>query len=121
MQSRFRSLSCSHGGGLTSDAEADVRGTYCALAVAHLAGSPHAPQLAEGCAGYIRSLQTYEGGFGGEPMSEAHAAFSYCAVAALRLLGSGDWDRPALLRWAARRQLPLEGGLNGRAGKLVVS
>jgi prenyltransferase beta subunit len=33
------------------------------------------------------SCQTYEGGFGGEPGSEAHGGYVFCAFAALIILG----------------------------------
>ncbi len=34
------------------------------------------------------SCQTYEGGFGGEPGTEAHGGYAFCAVAALSILDS---------------------------------
>ena len=37
---------------------------------------------------FVRSCQTYEGGMGGEPFSEAHGGYTLCAVAALKLLGA---------------------------------
>lgn len=77
---------------------------------------------------YIRSCQSYEGGFGLWPGAEAHGGSTYCAVATLALLlgprvavapgatplgsidggdgGIDDWgiDLPSLLRWLSHRQ-----------------
>lgn len=41
----------------------------------------------EGTAEWIVSCQTYEGGFGATPFNEAHGGYSFCALAALKLLG----------------------------------
>ena len=66
--------------------------------------------------------QSYEGGFGGEPGNEAHGGYTYCAVAGLSLLRAlHHADVRALRGWVAARQLPLEGGLQGRTHKLVDS
>ena len=53
------------------DGEVDVRGSYCALAVAHLLNLT-SPQLTAGVGAYVATCQTYEGGIGGEPGVEAH-------------------------------------------------
>mmetsp|Transcript_18947 Transcript_18947/g.52877 ORF Transcript_18947/g.52877 Transcript_18947/m.52877 type:complete len:665 (-) Transcript_18947:390-2384(-) len=88
---------------------------------------------------FVRACQTYEGGIGGEPFSEAHGGYTLCAVAALKLLGAlhdhwpsrgngngGDdgasehaLDVKALLGWLSRRQNTYEGGFTGRSNKLV--
>ena len=44
--------------------------------------------------------------------------YSYCAVAALRILKYERWDKSSYMRWVFQRQA-LEGGFNGRANKLV--
>jgi protein farnesyltransferase subunit beta len=72
---------------------------------------------------FIASCQTYEGGFGGEPFTEAHGGYAYCAVSALQLLNrledDDTIDRRSLLGWLVRRQMGYEGGFSGRANKLV--
>jgi protein farnesyltransferase subunit beta len=69
---------------------------------------------------FIASCQTYEGGFGGEPFTEAHGGYAYCAVSALQLVNRLETiDREALTGWLVRRQLGYEGGFSGRANKLV--
>lgn len=54
-----------------ADGEVDVRGSYCALAVAHLLNLTDA-RLTAGVGAYVATCQTYEGGIGGEPGVEAH-------------------------------------------------
>uniref|UniRef100_A0A7S1DBW7 Prenyltransferase alpha-alpha toroid domain-containing protein n=1 Tax=Cyclophora tenuis TaxID=216820 RepID=A0A7S1DBW7_CYCTE len=61
-----------------------------------------------------------EGGFGGEPWSEAHGGYTFCAVAALQLMNQLEAvDIPALRGWLVRRQMSYEGGFQGRSNKLV--
>lgn len=84
-----------------------------------------------------------QGGLGGEPGNEAHGGYTYCGLAALVLLcraraakhGRADpssdrasqtapspaaaVDLARLEAWAAARQAPVEGGFNGRTGKLA--
>jgi len=67
------------------DGEIDVRATYTVLCMASLLNIL-TPALTRGVLPFIASCQTYEGGFGGEPHAEAHGGYTYCALAALRLL-----------------------------------
>lgn len=91
-------------------------------------------ELAEAC---------LQGGLGGEPGNEAHGGYTYCGLAALVLLcraraakfsradhSSDDAppttpspasavDLARLEAWAAARQAAVEGGFNGRTGKLA--
>jgi len=54
------------------DGESDVRGTYTVIAISHLLHIL-TPDLVRNVSDYIFACQTYEGGFGGEPMgTEAH-------------------------------------------------
>ena len=71
---------------MQEDGEADVRGTYTALAVAALLNLL-TPELVCGTAEWVASCQRYEGGFGGEPGNEAHGGYTFCAFAALVILG----------------------------------
>ena len=102
------------------DGERDVRATYCLLAVAKLLGIL-TPQLAPAEAiQFVVSCQTWEGGFGGEPGSEAHGGYAFCATAALQIMSALDAaDVDALTTWLSRRQMSYEGGFNGRSNKLV--
>jgi protein farnesyltransferase subunit beta len=72
-------------------------GTYCAMVIATMLNIM-TPELTEGAAEYIATCQTYEGGIGGEPGAEAHGGYTFCAFAALTLLGRTDIvDNEALL------------------------
>lgn len=99
--------------------EVDIRGVYCALSAARLTNIV-TPELVKGTAEFIKSCQTYEGGFAGYPGMEAHGGYTFCGIAALALLGTHkSCDMKALLRWTANRQCKLEGGFQGRTNKLV--
>ena len=101
------------------DGEVDVRGTYTVISVASLLNLL-TPELVVGVGDYLLSCQTYEGGFGGEPRQEAHGGYAFCAFAALVILGrANEADLPALESWLVNRQMPLEGGFQGRTNKLV--
>lgn len=100
--------------------ENDVRGAYCAIVVASLTGIA-TPSLFAGTAGFIASCQSYEGGFGAVPHAEAHAGYTYCAMAALTILDDGmeGIDLPGLHRFAQLSQCAEAGGFRGRNHKLV--
>ncbi|CAH8575038.1 unnamed protein product [Schistosoma turkestanicum] len=103
--------------------EADVRGAYCAAAVAKLTGLlKKYPDLFESTAEWVASCQTYEGGFGGQPGLEAHGGYAFCAVATLCILERSELiNLPRLLNWVSHRQMATEGGFQGRTNKLVDS
>lgn len=106
---------------LHDDGEVDSRATYCALAVVRSLNIRD-PILLENVADWILSCQTYEGGFGSVPGSEAHGGYAFCCVASLCLLNQLEQaDLKALLRWLANRQVTDEGGFCGRSNKLVDS
>lgn len=69
-----------------TDGEVDIRGVYCALAVAKLI-NVYTPEIFKGTENWIAKCQTWEGGFGGCPGMEAHGGYAFCALAALVLLG----------------------------------
>ena len=95
------------------------RGTYCALSVASLLNLL-TPELTSGCAQFIQSCQSFQGGLAGYPGVEAHGGYTYCAVAALTLLDAMDQvDLDQLLFWFVSRQMSFEGGFCGRTNKLV--
>ncbi|GAQ85162.1 farnesyltransferase beta subunit [Klebsormidium nitens] len=109
------------GGGfhVHADGEVDVRGSYCALAVAHLLNLT-SPQLTAGVGAYVATCQTYEGGIGGEPGVEAHGGYTFCGLAAALLAGEAHLVAlPRLLGWLVARQGAAEGGFQGRTNKLV--
>lgn len=99
--------------------ECDTRSTYCAVSVARLTNMI-TDELIRGSTEFILDCQTYEGGFGSSPFSEAHGGYTFCAVATLTILGQLHMcDMMALEKWLLDRQCELEGGFSGRTNKLV--
>jgi protein farnesyltransferase subunit beta len=100
--------------------EVDVRASFCALAIASVCNLL-TEELVENCGDFLVKCQTYEGGFGGEPGNEAHGGYTFCSVAALKILGETHkiMNRDRLMKWAIDRQMNLEGGFQGRTNKLV--
>lgn len=72
---------------LQRNGEVDIRGVYCAIAVAKLTNID-TPEMFKNTAEWIASCQTWEGGFGGCPGMEAHGGLTYCGLASLSLLGA---------------------------------
>lgn len=111
------------GGGfmMHEQGETDMRGTYCAMAVASMLHIL-TDELMEGVPEYVARCQTFEGGIAGETGLEAHGGYSYCGLAALCIIGKADAiDLHAFLNWAVHRQMTMEGGFAGRTNKLVDS
>lgn len=99
--------------------ESDVRAIYCAAVVARLTNI-YTDALFDKSARWVIRCQTYEGGFGGVPGVEAHGGYTFCGFSALLLLKSVHMcDTKSLLRWVANKQMPFEGGFQGRTNKLV--
>ncbi|KAG8872050.1 CAAX farnesyltransferase (FTase) subunit beta [Tulasnella sp. 331] len=128
-----------------SNGEADVRGTYCLLVVATLLDII-TPGLVHNTYGFVKSCQTYEGGFSASSqayfspsseilsaprpyLGEAHGGYTSCAVASLIMMRPlvpvhvfPGVNGQALLRWAAMMQgseVNESGGFRGRTNKLV--
>lgn len=108
-----------HGGfSVTDDGEADVRALYFAMTIASLCNL-FTDELTRGVDVFIKSLQGFDGGFGGEAGNESHGGYTYCGLASLSILCNYDMDRMAeiididsLQRWAVMRQMSLEGGFS---------
>jgi protein farnesyltransferase subunit beta len=102
--------------------ESDTRAVYCVLVIASLLDIL-TDELTEGTAEWLSQCQTFEGGFGGVPFDEAHGGYTFCAVAALAILGkkvlSQNVNLDKLVDWTVKKQLRLEGGFCGRSNKLV--
>lgn len=99
--------------------EVDVRASYIAMVCATLCNIL-TDKLKENVANFVASCQSYEGGFGAIPYAEAHGGYTYCGLAALMLLNeSSRADLATLTHWVIQRQLPVEGGFQGRTNKLV--
>ncbi|CAD7968730.1 unnamed protein product [Amoebophrya sp. A120] len=114
------------------EGELDIRGTYCAIAVASMLHIL-TPELAKDVDKYVLSHQSWDGGLSGEPGLEAHGGYSYCGFASLCILGvdylprsfggksDNSLDLERLLHWLSHRQMQAEGGYQGRTNKLVDS
>lgn len=103
------------------DGEIDSRAAYCALSILRCLNIQDSILL-QNVSDWILSCQTYEGGFGSVPGSEAHGGYTFCCVASLCLLNQlYRADLSALLRWLTSKQLSEEGGFCGRSNKLVDS
>ena len=101
--------------------ELDMRGCYCAIAVASTL-QILTPELAEGVCEYVCSHQRWDGGIAGVIGGEAHGGYNYCGLAALAILGKADLlNLGELLHWLCGRQFENEGGFGGRINKLVDS
>jgi protein farnesyltransferase subunit beta len=102
------------------DGEIDVRATYTIVCCAKLLNIMTDELASDAVVDFVGTCQTFEGGFGGEPGSEAHGGYTFCAVAALQIMERlQDADVPALRGWLVRRQMSYEGGFQGRCNKLV--
>lgn len=114
------SLKASGGGvHIHQGGEIDIRSIYLMVAVAKILNIL-TPELASGLSEYALACQTFEGGFGGEPGSEAHGGYAFNALAALTILDAIHLcDRDRAIRWLVNRQMRLEGGFQGRINKLV--
>ncbi|CAD8113346.1 unnamed protein product [Paramecium sonneborni] len=98
--------------------EADMRAVYIVVIMVILLKLD--PKLLDGCAEYIASCQTYEGGIGGVRYSEAHGGYTFCGFAALVCMRKAHYiDQEKLLYWLVNRQMENEGGFNGRTNKVV--
>ncbi|RCH77606.1 hypothetical protein CU098_003177, partial [Rhizopus stolonifer] len=69
--------------------EIDIRGSYCALSTAALTNLL-TPELQENCIEFIQKSQTYEGGIGPYPGKEAHNGYTFCGLAAMKILNGMD-------------------------------
>ncbi|KRZ20430.1 Protein farnesyltransferase subunit beta, partial [Trichinella pseudospiralis] len=101
------------------DGEIDIRGAYCAAAVARITNI-YNEKLFDKTAEWMIGCQTYEGGFSASPGCEAHGGYTFCGIAGLTLLGREKLcHAPSVKKWLASRQMQFEGGFNGRTNKLV--
>lgn len=95
--------------------ENDMRFVFCACAVSFMLQDFSGIDV-DKTAEFIRSSQSFDGGFGILPDQETHAGAIYTAVASLTLLGRLDGiDRENLERFLVSRQC---GGFNGRINKV---
>eukprot|EP00049_Salpingoeca_infusionum_P019909 m.363261 g.363261 ORF g.363261 m.363261 type:complete len:401 (-) comp21840_c0_seq1:228-1430(-) len=99
--------------------ESDMRFLYCACCISTMLNDWSGVDKDRAVDFIVNSL-TYEGAFAQNPYQEAHGGSTFCAVAALSLMGRLDAlssdQREELVAWLLRRQ---HTGFNGRPHKLV--
>ncbi|SIO73847.1 protein farnesyltransferase subunit beta [Babesia microti strain RI] len=101
--------------------EYDTRSTFCAIATASLLNIL-TKELTEGVDQYIASCQCYDGGIAGKPNLESHAAYSFCGLATLCILGKHEViNLDKFKKWCTNRVMKTEFGFQGRPNKLVDS
>jgi len=99
--------------------ECDMRAAYIAMITADVLNIM-TDELKDGVGDYISSLQSYEGGLGATTHEEAHGGYTFCGFAGLCCIGEAHKvDLNKLTAWTVNRQLPIEGGFNGRTNKVV--
>ena len=70
------------------------------------------------CEKFFKQCFNYDGGFGGTPNAESHAAYVFCAVGALAMMNKlENFDQELIKKFLAIRQTT-KGGFNGRPEKL---
>ncbi|KAG5437522.1 hypothetical protein PCANB_000950 [Pneumocystis canis] len=111
--------------------KADIRFTYCAIAVLYVLGCKDARKIirVESLLKYIESCKSYDHGFAENPKNESHAGYTYCAIASLSLLKNmlptenkkiSSMFSEKTLKWLLKKQLSdIEdfGGFQGRTNK----
>eukprot|EP00658_Telonema_sp_P-2_P024923 TRINITY_DN20029_c0_g1_i5.p1 TRINITY_DN20029_c0_g1~~TRINITY_DN20029_c0_g1_i5.p1 ORF type:complete len:311 (+),score=46.19 TRINITY_DN20029_c0_g1_i5:267-1199(+) len=103
----------------TSDrTEKDMRFLYCAAAVCTILNDFSAVD-SDKMAEYVCNSQAFDGAFGQGPELESHGGSTYCALAAMSLLGriSEVPRRSCLLSWLLQRQAPTGNGYHGFQGR----
>ena len=81
--------------------EQEVRFTYSAIYALKILGEPIPPEIDR----YFLKCHNYDGGFGGKPGAESHAAYCFCAVAGLAIVESLDKIKQSkLVKFLSLRQ-----------------
>ncbi|KAK9696795.1 Geranylgeranyl transferase type-1 subunit beta [Basidiobolus ranarum] len=96
--------------------ESDMRFLYCAFVVSYILNDWSGVDIPK-AVHFIKSSQAYDYGLGQGPSQESHGGSTYCAVAALDLVGKLDSsviNQEKLLEWCLNRQ---KSGFQGRMNK----
>lgn len=105
----FRAMECG--------SESDLRFVFCAAAVCAILNdwSGFDKELAYS---FVVKCRSWDNGFGQGPEQEAHGGSTYCAIAALTLMGKLDSleNKESLIRWLLERQIS---GFQGRVEKVA--
>jgi len=98
--------------------EKDLRFVYCACCVSKMLDDFTFIDVNKACS-FIKSTFTYEGGFGQTSYNEGHGGSTFCATAALKILGKLDEvlnqkEQQKLQNWCVWKQ---NNGFHGRPHK----
>lgn len=94
--------------------EIDGRFVYSAVYILKIVNS----NIPDKCLEFFDSCHNYDGGFGGTTDAESHAAYIFCAVGALEIMGKVDrFNVNNIKKYLSLRQTST-GGFNGRPEKL---
>jgi len=101
--------------------ENDARFVYCAACICYILQDWSAINI-ESATNYIIGCISYDGAIGQDQHQEGHAGLTFCAIAALSLMGTletalNETQRRKLIRWLVLRQ---QSGFQGRPNKLPV-
>lgn len=111
---------------LHTGAETDLRFVFCAAICFML--NDWSGMNVDKALSYIMDCQSYDAGFGLTPGAESHGGATYCAIAALKLMGyitddpvskrpsCSVFDFPSLVEWSLWKQR-MDGGFQGRSNK----
>ncbi len=109
-------------GSFSSDhwGECDTRFSYCAVAILKLLGLLNGEYINLPLATeYLLSCQNFDGGFGGIPNAESHAAYTFTCCGFLSVTDQlHTINKYTVGQWLAARQTH-QGGFNGRPEKLA--
>jgi geranylgeranyl transferase type-1 subunit beta len=110
LQKSNGSFSCLYG-----DSESDMRFVYCAAAICYMLNDFSGIDI-DKAVKYILSSQSYDSAIGQGPGNESHGGSTYCAVAALELMGRLHElpRKDKLIKWCIERQIS---GFQGRINK----
>lgn len=112
---------------LHTGAETDLRFVFCAAAICFMLNDWSGMNVDKALS-YIMDCQSYDAGFGLTPGAESHGGATYCAIAALKLMGyitddpvskrpsCSVFDFPSLVEWSLWKQ-KMDGGFQGRSNK----
>jgi len=100
---------------VAGDSENDMRFVYCAASVSYMLNDFSGidiPKVVQ----YIKNSQSFDAAIGQGPGLESHGGSTYCAIAALKLMGKLDElpRKKELIQWCVERQVS---GFQGRINK----
>lgn len=79
--------------------EVDTRFSYCGVSCLDLLNALHKINVPK-AAQFVLKCRNFDGSFGGIPDAESHAAYVFCCVGTLQIIGHVDsYDKQLLAKW----------------------